>query len=242
MEVDEVVDLVQSQMADGGVYRTDSFMLQLYNDAVKLVNLFTLNKEGSSTVEIDGTRNYVCFPDTSDNEKCLAISYVSDGTTGYRINPVPIEQFEFYDTQWEGRMGTATVAYPMYYTTTGRWAPEYSAIVLCPMANYGDCRLYVVGIYIADDAISGDEVELNDLQLEAVVKYMKFMCFISEPARAEEALAEYRGFLSDLNGLVAQQKAKFPSGRDVEPVPVELKQLSLVRYQKKTAAEDEDEG
>lgn len=237
MKVSDVIDTIQAEMADSGVYRTDSFLLELYNDATKLLAAFTLHREQSTSVRLDGTRNYGYLPKVS-GENCVAVLYVSDMSTGSRIQPAAMEDFEFYQSRWEGVMGTV----PHYYTTTGRWSPAHSAIVFCPMSNYGDTNYYFVGAYVPEDYIADDTVDLTDLQLQAVMRYVEFGCFISEPARGEEALARYKDYLAVLEMLIKAGIDRFPSGRDTEPVPVELIKLGKLRYEPKKASEDEDEG
>lgn len=240
MKVSDFVDMTQTAMADDGVYKTDSFVLELYNDGVRLVAAFTLYNERSTSVEVDGTRNYTYMPSYS-GEDCLAPLYVSDMTTGVRINPTELEAFEFYQSQWEGVVDGST---PFYYTTTSRWSPDHAAMVFCPISDYGKSRFYFVGAYIPVEATASDTIDLDDSQLSAVEEYVKFMCFISEPGRADDALKHYKEFIARLELVMSAQDRRYPSGRDTEPVPVEFKQLSLVRYEQRKASDSEakDEG
>jgi hypothetical protein len=236
MKVDRLIEVVQSQMADDGVYRTDAFVLTLINDAIKMLATFTLYYELTTTTDIEGTRNYGALPEVS-GEKCLAPLYVADLTTGYRINPTRIEEFEFHQTRWEGVVGTV----PLYYTTTGAYSPAHSGMVFCPVGEYGKFRCNFMGAYVPVDLVSGDTLTLTDQQIECVVEYCRFMCYTSEPARAPDMFEAYKKFLSLMEGLVKTQSKRYPSGRDTEPVPVEFQQLSTVKYEKRQPTKTNEE-
>jgi hypothetical protein len=239
MKVSQLVTTIQAQLFDSGVHKTDTFVLRHINSGNKLLSLLTLYNEKSTTVDIDGTRNYGPLPIVS-GEYCLAPLYVADTPTKSRINPTKMEEFEFHQSRWEGVVGTDT---PHYYTTTGNWSPETSAIVFCPISNYGRTKYHFIGAYEPEDLISTDTLSLSTAQLRAIVEYVLFCAFVSMSGRAEEMLEHFQFFIKEVTELLRLRDRKFPSGRDIDPAPVELLQLGLERYQPKQAAEGgADEG
>jgi len=106
MLVSTLIDNIQNSLADKGVYRPDSFVLDCLNDGYKLVGVLSFFDERRGSVSVAGSRNMLTLP-----TDMLAPLYVGSSTTGKRVNPVRLNEIEFYSGQWEGVVEGADVEY-----------------------------------------------------------------------------------------------------------------------------------
>ena len=211
---------IRNNLDDAGVYRVDAFINDAIDEGVGLVSLFTLCDERRSSVNVEGNRNFNPIP-TSGTAYCVAPLFVANANTGYRLAPCKVEQFEFYNTEWEGRVGTDGGS--AYYTYVNPYHSAHATLVCCPQQNIGRTQLTVVGAYVPA-ALGSDSASprFDDSFHDLLVLYGTFYCLVSEPgmgSRAGEVLGQ---FVTRMNAMTAATRARFPSGRDYEPRPVEF--------------------
>lgn len=156
----------------------------------------------------------------------LYVSVTSAETSeACRIHPVEPSEFEFYGSSWEGTKADQS----SYYTILSPFHPAWEEMVVVPAPLTHDSTpdhnmtiqslCAVEPIDLSDDT---DEPTLPRQFHDMLVKYALFECYLGEPGRVADALAQYKEFTARMDQLVAHLKARFPSGRDFEPFPSEF--------------------
>ena len=211
---------IKNSLYEDGVHRADSFLNTAINEGYKLLSVMALFDERRTTLRIDGSRNFNALP-TDSSAECLAPLYVANTHTGHRVNPARVQDFELYSDAWEGLVASSGDA--LYYTLLNPYHSAMSCIVLCPIQNIGITKLSIIGAFIplslsADTDIPRLAEQFHDI----LFHYALFYCYTSEPEMGTRAFDEYKEFVSRTNELISSIKARFPSGRDFEPWPVEF--------------------
>lgn len=240
MLVSEMIDNVQKLLADKGVYRTDTFVLDMINDGYKLVSTLTLFDERRSSISVSGTRNMVALP-VSGDAQMIAPLYVANGSTGNRVQPVRLEDMEMHTQEWEGQVDGADVE---YYSMTSPYCNAKAELWCVPISTSGSVSLTVVGAYVPADLGTTDTPRMAEEYQDVLVWYGVFAGFVSEPGRTEDAVGAYEMFVQRVNFMVGSLKSRFPSWQGYRPRPVEFKYMDVIRRQQKTdiRPEAENEG
>uniref|UniRef100_A0A6M3J493 Uncharacterized protein n=1 Tax=viral metagenome TaxID=1070528 RepID=A0A6M3J493_9ZZZZ len=233
MILDDIRNNIRNSLEDDNIYRTDDFIDSTINDGYKLCAVLSLFDERRTSISVTGTRNHNPLP-TSGTAECFAPLYVANTHTGSRVNPVKLDSFEFYSTQWEGIVGTTDA---MYYTIQSPYHSVMSSIIVCPIQDIGVTQLTIIGAFIPSTLTTGTEPRLTEAFQDILFHYGRFQGLISEPGRAKDALEEYKIFIKRLNELIISIKARFPSGRDYEPNPVEFTYDIVTAYQQEQKEE-----
>lgn len=229
MLVSQIIDNIQTTLTDTGIYATDTFVLDVVNDGYKLISALSLFDERRSSVSVSGARNMVYLPD-----KMLGVAYVANTTTGNRISPVRLDQFELYSTEWEGIVDGPDV---MYYTTMSPYHSAEGMLWIVPVTNSGSIGLTVVGPCVPDDLATTSTPRLPEEFQDILMYYGLFGCLIAEPHRAEDAAEYYQIFVERTNQLIESLKNRFPSWQGFRPTALEFKYTGIMRYQQKQAAQ-----
>ena len=129
MLVSELLQIIKDSLGDDGVYRSDVFLLERLNEGYRLTGLLALFDERRGSVSTTGTRNFVSLP-KSGSDECIAPLYVADSVSGRRVHPVKIDQFEFYQTGWEGEVDSDGA---QYYCLLSPFNYAHVAMVVCPI-------------------------------------------------------------------------------------------------------------
>jgi len=230
MQLSEIRNVIKDQLFENSVHRADSFLNTGINEGYRLVALMSLFDERRASINTDGTRNFVNLP-VDGSATCIAPFYIANSHTGARINPLYVEEFEFYSTQWEGNIGEGDA---QYYTHLSPYHTGFGVLVLVPIQNIGRNQLTFVGAFepvamSADTDVPRIPHEFDDL----LVHYGVFYGLVSEQGGTEEALVQYQMFIERLNEFIAMLKARFPGGRDTEPEPVEFEYLNITQQEQR---------
>ena len=211
---------IQTALAEDGVYRTDTFLDNAIDEGNGLVRVFSLCDERRSSINVDGSRNFNPVP-VSGEAYCFAPLFVANANTGYRLSPVEPDQLELHTTDWEGKVGTDGGS--MYYTYLNPYHSAQATLVCCPIQNIGRSQLTVIGAYIPADLTGDTDIPRFDESFhDLLVLYGTFYSLVSEPGMGRRAAEVMGQFVSRLNEFTATVRARFPSGRDFEPMPVEF--------------------
>lgn len=230
-------NIIKAELQDENVYRTDSFLNGSINRAYQLTAVLSLFDERRVGLSVTGSRNLVAIP-SSGNAQCIAPMYIANTSDGSRVNPVGIEQMEFYNTAWEGRVeGTA-----QYYTLLSPFHYAWSRLVMCPAQNLTTSAYILVGAFepVAMSADT-DEPRLAEEFQGTLIKYVVFECLVSEPGRAKDALRVYKQYIEQLDELVRSIKSRFPGGRDFEPYSTEFTYDLITEQQTKPTKTEKPE-
>lgn len=219
MKVSELRDIIKTSLDDDGVYRTNTFIENRIDEGQKLVALFSLFDERRVTLNIDGTRNFNALPTDSDDAECIAPLHVANTHSGVRIQPTNLVEHEFQQSDWEGVVDTQDA---LYYTLLSPFHSAWSVMVLNPIQNIGRTQLSITGAFIPADTTSSTELRIIEGYQDVLFHYVRFVVFVSEPARSAEALESYKAYIARLGDLVRIIKLRFPSGRDLEPYAPEF--------------------
>ena len=233
MLVSTIIDNVQNTLADDGVYRPDDFILQAINHGYGLVALFSMFDERRSTLSVSGSRNMVGLPDGM-----LVPLYVGNTTSGNRVSPVRLNEFEFYSVEWEGITDGVDVD---YYTVLNLIHPSEAELWCVPMPSTGTTDLSIVGAYVPDDLLSTEQPRLTESFQDLLYLYGVFAGFVSEPGRTKDAAREYKKFVSRMNEFVGSLKSRFPSGYLFSPQPMEFVYEDVTRQQQKSSVGNSQE-
>ena len=230
MLLSTIRDSIQDYLADKGVYRTDSFITEAINDGYKLTAVLTLFDERKETISIGETRNFVALPEDSDAEM-FAPTYVANTSTGVRLNPVRLDEFEFHSSLWEGDIDGVDAT---QYIVLAPYDHAESSICVVPIPSGGSVDLTILGAFVPASLTASDEPRLSENFQDILFHYGVFHGFASEPGRGKEAAEAYKMYVTRVNELVAQIKSRFPSGQGFKPRPVEFLYDDIKRSQQKT--------
>lgn len=237
MLVSQIVSNIQTTLEDAGVYVTDTVALATINDGYKLLSVLTWFDERRGTVSVSGTRNMVCMPVVSSSEM-LGPMYVANTSTGNRVSPVRLEEFEIYTSEWEGQVSGSDV---MYYTMLAPYGSSESMLWCVPIPTSGSIGLTVIGPCVPVSLGATDTPRLPEEYQDLLYYYGVFAGYVAEPGRAEDAALAYKMFVERTNQLIEQLKSRFPSWQGGRPSPVEFKYTTITRYQQKQAAQTKSE-
>jgi len=238
MLLSTIIDNVQSFLADKGVYRTDSFITEALNDGYKLTAVLTMFDERRETVSIGETRNFVALPVDSDAEMFAPI-YVANTSTGVRLNPVRLDELEFYSSLWEGDIDGVDAT---QYIVLAPYDHAECSICVVPIPSGGSVDLTIIGAFVPDTLTASDEPRLSENFQDILFHYGIFHGFASEPQRSKETAEAYKMYVTRVNELVAQTKSRFPSGQGFKPRPVEFLHDDVKRSQQKTTEDQQQQG
>ena len=156
----------------------------------------------------------------------LYVTLTEAGTSqARRIHPVSPDELEFYSSDWEGTKADQS----MYYSLLSPYhnSMEEMAVVPAPLTHDAApdhnmtvqslCAVEPVGL-----SSDTDEPSLPRQFHDMLVKYTMFECYLGEPGRAADAVAQYKEFVDRMDQFIAYLKARFPEGRDYEPFPPEF--------------------
>ena len=233
MLVSQIVINIQNALEDDGVYATDAFVLDVVNNGYKLIAALTMFDERRGTVSVSGARNMVYMPQVSSAEM-LGPAYVANTSTGNRVSPARLEEFELHLAEWEGQVDSADT---MYYTMLAPYHNSESMLWCMPVPSTGSVGLTIVGPCIPVDLVATDTPRLPEEYQDLLYYYGLFGCYVAEPQRAEDAVGAYKVFVERTNQLIEQLKSRFPSWQGFRPSPVEFKYTTIMRYQQKQAAQ-----
>uniref|UniRef100_A0A6M3KTX2 Uncharacterized protein n=1 Tax=viral metagenome TaxID=1070528 RepID=A0A6M3KTX2_9ZZZZ len=222
---------IKNSLGDDGVYRTDAFLLERLNEGYKLVGLLSLFDERRSSVDITGTRNFFSLPKDGSDE-CIVPLHVSDANSGKRVHPSQLQQFEFYQTGWEGVVSGSDAN---QYVLLSPFNYAHAAIIVCPISDAGASQYNIIGAFVPETLTSTSTIRIPDGNVDVLVHYTRFSAFITEPGRSKDAGEAYREFSVSLGLLVRSLRGRFPSGRDYTPFPVEFVYDVTTEQQLKTA-------
>jgi hypothetical protein len=225
MLVSALVDNIQYTLADKGVYRTDTFVLSTINHGQKLVAVLSMFDERRSSISISGSRNMVSLPATM-----LVPIFIANTTSGNRVNPVRLNEMEFYSSEWEGVVEGADVE---YYTVLNPHHDAEIELWCVPIPTTGTVDLSIVGAYVPADLTATSTPRLPEAYQDLLYLYGCFAGFVSEPGRTQDAGREYGKFVARLNGFVASLRSRFPSGYLFRPQPIEFNYEAVTRQQQK---------
>jgi hypothetical protein len=231
----EIIDNAQNYLADKGVYRTNTFLLDVFNDGYKLAAVLTLFDERRGSFSQSSTRNMISTPGSG---RLIAPLYVANTATGKRVQPVRIQDFEFYSSTWEGTVGGADID---YYTVLAPYHPAEIEMWCVPMVNDGTTDVTVVGAYVPVDATLSDELRMPENFQDILFWYTVFGGFVSEPGMGEDAGRAYEQFVRRINELTERMKSRFPGGQGFRPRPVEFPYDIVTRQQQKGTEKREDQ-
>jgi hypothetical protein len=237
MLVSQIVDNIQATLQDDGVYATDAFVLDVVNDGHKLASVLTWFDERRGTVSVSGARNMVYMPTVSSAEM-LGPAYVANTSTGNRVSPVRLEEFELYASGWEGQVDGADV---QYYTMLSPYHSAEAQLWCVPISTSGSTELTVIGPCVPVDLTATDTPRLPEQYQDMLYYYGLFGVYVAEPGRGEDATQAYGMFVERTNQLIEQLKSRFPSWQGFRPSPVEYKYTTVMRYQQKQAAQTKSE-
>lgn len=228
---------INTALSEDGVYRTSTFINDVINEGNALVSAFSLCDERSANVDVNGSRNFNPVP-LSGDAYCFAPLFVANSNTGYRLSPCKVEEFELYNAQWEGRVGSDGGS--MYYTYINPFHGAYATLVCCPIQNIGKTQLKVVGAYVFPE-FSGDTTvpRMDEEFQDLLVLYGVFYGLLSEPGMGKRAAEVLTQFVSRLNEFTASIRSRFPSGRDFESVPVEFTYENITDQDRKVESKGE---
>lgn len=236
MLVSELLTTIKSSLEDDNVYRTDAVLLERLNEGYKLTALLALFDERRDSVSITGTRNFFSLP-VDGTDVCIAPLYVADTNTGKRVHPCMLDQFEFYDTEWEGQVDSDGAK---YYTLLNPFNYAHALIGVCPIENVTSAQYTIIGAFEPSTLTSTSEPRIPDSDIGVLYHYTRFAAFVGEPGRSEDALEEYKEYTKALEKFVVKLKSRFPSGRDHEPFPPEFVYDNVTEQQRKVAAPKEE--
>ena len=238
MLVSQIIDNIQAELADKTVYRTDTFVLAGVNDGYKLTSILTLFDERKDTVSIGETRNFVALP-VDSNAEMIAPIYVANTSTGVRLNPVRLDELEFYSSLWEGDIDGVDAT---QYTVLAPYDHAECALCAVPIPSGGSVDLTIMGAFVPVALTASDEPRLSKNFQDILFHYGVFHGFASEPGRSQEAAEAYKLYVTRVNELVAQTKSRFPSGQGFKPRPVEFLYDDVKRSQQKTTESQQTQG
>jgi len=238
MLVSTLVANIQYILADKAVYRTDAFVLESINDGYKLTAVLTLFDERRGSVSIGETRNFVALPVDSSAEMIAPI-YVANTTTGTRVNPVRLDELEFFSSTWEGTISGVDAT---QYIVLAPYDHAECMIGVVPIPSGGSVDLTIIGAFVPVSLTATDEPRLSENFQDILFHYGVFHGFASEPGRAKEAAESYKMYVTRVNELVATTKSKFPSGQGFKPRPVEFMVDDIRRSQQKTVDSQRTQG
>jgi len=142
-----------------------------------------------------------------------------------RIHPISHAESEFYSTDWIGTKADQG----MYYAISSPFhnAYEYISVLPAPLTHDStpDHEMNITSLCAVEpDSMSSDtdEPSLPRQFHDMLVKYALFECYLGEPGRAADAVAQYKEFVDRMDQFIAYLKARFPEGRDYEPFPPEF--------------------
>lgn len=218
MNLSELRTMIKDSLQDDGVYRDSTQVNIAINDGYFMACLFSMCDERKLDVYADGSRNFAYVPYTG-NVYCIAPLAVIDAVTGYRLSPARVDQFNFYSTEWESLVDTGA----LYYALLDPHDNARTALVTVPINQNGHAYYTVYGACIpeqlsADTDVPRFEAGFHDL----LYHYARFYLLVGEPGFGDKATAEYGLFVNRLSELITSIKARFPSGRDYEPWPIEF--------------------
>ena len=240
MNFGDLITNVKNATFEDGVHRNDAFIKLAINEGYKLVAVTTLFDERRTTINIEGSRNYNPLPFDSTAE-CFTPLYIANSHTGSRINPVKLTDFEFYSSAWEGMVDSSGNS--LYYVLLSPYHINMTSLVLCPIQNIGKTQLTMIGAFIPIAMSASTDIPRFDEQFHDVLfNYAMFYVLLSEPGMSVRAFDYYKDFISRTNALITSIKSRFPSGRDVEPWPVELSREEITEKDQKQQQENQNEG
>lgn len=218
MKISHIIEDVKRSLDSQGVYRTTAQLLQWANDCNKLIAGLVLYDERLASININGTRNFCALP-TSNGATCLAPLYVTNSHSGTRVHPTKLDDFHFSAELWEGVVATQDAEMYMLFCPVH---PAFASLLVNPIQNIGRSQFVIVGAFIPPDLTADQTSRLPEEFTDLLFRYMRFMAFVGEPGRGTDATAEIKLYIQRLNELVVRVKARFPGGRDYEPMPVEV--------------------
>ena len=238
MLVSQIIDNVQNELADKAVYRTDAFVLEAVNSAHKLTAVLALFDERRTTMSVAGTRNMAGLPKVSSSEM-IAPEYVANTTTGNRVNPVSLREFELYASEWESKVDGADVD---YYTVLAPYHNAETELWCIPAPTTGTTDLTLVGACVPVDLTATDTPRLPEGFQDLLFYYALFAGYASEPGRAQDATIAYQVYVRRTNELVAEIKSRFPSDQGFKPRPVEFRYDLITRQEQKLPEREANAG
>lgn len=226
MLVSILINNILNTLQSSGVYKPENFILSGINDGIKLTSYLTLYDERRVSVSAAGSRNVIGFP-TSSDAKMICPLYVTNGTSGNRLNPVKMIDFELSNTEWEGEISDADSDYyiafsPVYYLD--------SELLCTPIQNTGTMYYNLIGVFTPVDVESTDELEFPEQYTEALYHYGLFHAYVSIPGKVEECMEAYKMYIEIINLMIQDMASRFPSDQGIKPVPVEFNKDLLNRY------------
>jgi hypothetical protein len=238
MLISNLITNVQNTLQTNGTYRSETFVLKGINEALKLTSYLTLYDERRASVSITGTRNITKLPDGSDDANMIAPIYVSNTTSGNRVNPARILDLELEDVDWEGLISGADCDYYVVLSPVH----ELEVELLCtPIQNTGTAKLDIVGVFVPVDVSASDEITFSEKYGEVLYFYAMYYCYLSMPGRVKECLEVYREYVRLVNLMVQDLSSRFPSDQGVKPVPVEFDYDLLDRSDMKDQRQSREE-
>lgn len=237
MIVSDLLNIIKNSLGDDGVYRSDAFLLERLNEGYKLTGLFALFDERRASVSVTGTRNFTPLP-KSGSDECIAPLYMADSVSGRRVHPVKIDQFEFYQSGWEGEVDSDG---SQYYSLLSPFNFAHSAVVVCPIDSTGSATFNFIGAFVPTTLTSTSTARIPESHIGILSHYTRFAAFVGEPGRAEDMTKEYKAFSDGLELFVVSIKSRFPSGRDHEPFPPEFVYDAITEQQRKVAPPKQEE-
>ena len=235
MNLLELRTAIQESLQDDGVYRLASQLNTGINDGYFVVCLASMCDERSSTLLVNGSRNFNALP-TDGNAYCFAPIAVIDAVTGHRLGPSKVDQFDFYNASWEGIVDSSS----QYYTILNQYETSRTILLTCPIQNYMQTYLKIYGAYIPEPlSADTDTPRIESGFHDLLVNYGRFHGLIGEPGLAVKAAQAYSLFTSRLGEFVATVKARFPSGRDYEPWPIEFNYSGITVQEQAVAPQEQ---
>lgn len=170
------------------------------------------------------------------HQNIVAPLYVSIEEAGAsantRLHPVLHEELEFYSSDWFGAKDDQS----MYYALSNPYHNAYEFITIVPAPLTHDStpahEMNITTLCAVEPAALSsdtDEPSLPRQFHDMLVKYALFECYLGEPGRVADALAQYKEFTNRMDQLIAHLKARFPSGRDFEPFSPEFISDTITR-------------
>jgi len=243
MDLQTIRQIVQNDLDESGTYRTDAFLNRAINNGYRLLAILTLFDERRVTHTIAGGRNHAGLPQ-SNGQDCLAPLYMANTTTGTKIDPAALDEFELYSNAWEGQADTDS----LYYTLLSPYHYAHAQMLLCPSQEASETYMTIIGAFepkvLAADT---DEPKMEEEFQDLLILYATFEGFLGEPGRVSSAGEAVKEFMKRLNEYMIHLKTRYPSGRDFEPYPAEFIYSDFTQQQQrerrpKRNLEDEDEG
>jgi len=232
MDLSTIRTNIKNSLYEDGVHRSNAFIDTGINEGYKLMALAALFDERRTEINIDGSRNWNTLP-TVSSARCIVPLYVANSHTGSRINPTTIDGMELYADAWEGQVD-ASGRNAQYYAIASPYHHAMNVLVTCPIQDIGKTQISFIGAFVPVSLSAGTDVpRLSEEYQDGLFYYSRFYGLIGEPGMGDKALEAYKEFIKITNALIAAIKARFPSGRDYEPLPVEFQYETITVQEQK---------